>query len=96
MEKLKHCDITEKILGVAFEVNKFLGNGFKEVIYQRELAWDMSKVNLTFNREIEQDIYYKKLKEPIGARRAGFVVEGKILVELKAIKGLEDSTLLRC
>ena len=90
MEKLKHGDITEKIIGAAFEVHKFLGNGFQEVIYQRALAWEMSQVNLTFNREIEQDIYYKELREPIGTRRADFVVEGKVLVELKAKKELED------
>ena len=90
MKELKHKDITEKIIGSAFEVHKFLGNGFQEVIYQRALAYEMSQVNLTFNREIEQDIYYKELKEPIGARRADFVVEGKVLVELKAIIELED------
>lgn len=35
-------------------------------------------------------IYYKELQEPIGTRRADFVVEGKVLVELKAIIQLED------
>ena len=97
MEKLKHGGITEKIIGAAFEVHKFLGNaclavrqGFQEVIYQRALAWEMSQVELTFNREIEQNIYYKELREPIGTRRADFVVEEKVLVELKAIKELED------
>ncbi|MGB4904882.1 MAG: GxxExxY protein, partial [Saprospiraceae bacterium] len=35
---LKYQDITEKILGVSFEVHKYLGNGFQEVIYQRALA----------------------------------------------------------
>jgi GxxExxY protein len=89
-EKLKHKDITEKIIGAAFEVHKFLGNGFQEVIYQRALAWEMSQVNLTFNREIEQEIYYKELREPIGTRRADFIVEEKVLVELKALKELED------
>ena len=90
MEKLKCKEITQKIIGAAFEVHKFLGNGFQEVIYQRALAWEMSQVNLTFNREIEQDIFYKELREPIGTRRADFVVEGRILVEIKAIKELED------
>ena len=86
----KYGDITEKIIGAAFEVHKFLGNGFQEVIYQRALAFEMSKVGLAFAREIEQDIYYKDLQEPIGTRRADFVVEGKVLVELKAITELED------
>lgn len=50
----------------------------------------MSQRNLNFAREIEQDIFYKNLTEPIGTRRADFVVEEKVLVELKAIKELED------
>ena len=89
-DKLKYRDITEKIIGSAFEVHKFLGNGFQEVIYQRALAWEMSRAGLSFAREIEQDIFYKELQEPIGTRRADFIVEGKILVEIKAMITLED------
>jgi GxxExxY protein len=88
--ELKYKDITEKIIGASFEVHKFLGNGFQEVIYQRALAWELSKAGLTFAREIEQDIFYKDLQEPIGTRRADFVVEGKVLVELKATIELQD------
>ena len=84
MEKLKHKDITEKIIGGAFEVHKFLGNGFQEVIYQRALAYEMRMADLQFHREIEQEIFHKELEEPIGTRRADFVAEEKILVELKA------------
>ncbi|HUM51464.1 MAG TPA: GxxExxY protein [Chitinophagales bacterium] len=90
MSELKYKDITEKIIGSAFEVHSFLGNGFQEVIYQRALALEMGKVNLNFAREIEQDIFYKDMPEPIGTRRADFMVEGKVLVELKAISQLED------
>jgi GxxExxY protein len=59
---LKYKDITEKIIGAAFEVHSFLGNGFQEVIYQRALAWEMKLRGLDFAREIEQDIYYKQLE----------------------------------
>ena len=88
--ELKYKDITEKILGASFEVHKFLGNGFQEVIYQRALAWEMKQKGLEFEREIEQNIFYKDLPKPIGQRRADFVVEGKVLVELKAKVLLED------
>jgi GxxExxY protein len=81
--ELKHKDITEKIIGASFEVHKFLGNGFQEVIYQRALTFEMHKAGLEFAREIEQDIYYKDIEEPIGTRRADFIVEGK---------GLKDYT----
>jgi len=90
MGELKHKDITEKIIGASFEVHSFLGNGFQEVIYQRALAWELAQKELNYAREIEQEIFYKDLPEPIGTRRADFVVEEKILVELKAIKALED------
>jgi GxxExxY protein len=85
MPELKYKDITENIIGTSFEVHKFLGNGFQEVIYQRALAWEFSNAGLTYGREIEQEIFYKTLPEPIGTRRADFVVEGKVLVELKVI-----------
>ncbi len=88
--ELKYKGITQKIIGASFEVHKFLGNGFQEVIYQRALAYEMRTAGLEFAREIEQDIFYKELPEPIGTRRADFVVEGKVLVEIKAMIKLED------
>lgn len=84
-QDLRYKDITEKIIGASFEVHKFLGNGFPEVIYQRALAYELTKFGLNYKREIEQQIFYKDLPEPIGTRRADFVVEGKVLIEMKAI-----------
>jgi GxxExxY protein len=89
-EKMKYSDITGKVLGCGFEVHKYLGNGFQEVIYQRAMAYEMTRAGVAFAREIEQEIYYKDMRDPIGTRRADFVVEGKVLVELKAIIQLED------
>jgi len=60
------------------------------VIYQRALCLELNKAGLEYAREIEQDIFYKDYHEPIGTRRADFVVEGKILVEIKAVIKLED------
>ena len=50
----------------------------------------MAQAGRSYAREIEQEIFYKELQEPIGTRRADFVVEGKVLVELKAIIEPED------
>src|SRR5436190_13727478 len=85
MPELKYKEITEKIIGASFEVHTFLGNGFHEVIYQRALAWELAEAGLSYAREIEQEIFYKALQEPIGTRRADFVVERKVLVEIKAV-----------
>lgn len=62
--------------------------GFQEVIYQRALAIEMSKNGLSFEREMEMDIYYKN--ERIGTRRVDFFVENKIMVELKALINIEQ------
>ncbi len=59
------------------------------MIYQRALAYEMKKAGLDVAREIEQDIFYKELEDPIGTRRADFVVEGKVYVELKALTNLD-------
>jgi GxxExxY protein len=90
MTEWKYSDITEKIIGASFQVHACLGNGFQEVIYQRALAYEMNTIGLDFAREIEHDVFYKDCLEPIGNRRADFIVAGKVLVELKAITQLED------
>jgi len=81
-------ELTGKIIGCAIEVHKVLGNGFQEVIYQRALAIEMTKQDLAFSREHEMEIYYKG--QSIGQRRVDFFVDGKIMVELKAVVQLED------
>src|SRR6478735_2188761 len=88
MSELKYKDITEKIIGAAMKVHATLGNGFQEVIYQRALAIEMWHSGVLFEREYSMKIYYRG--EEIGERRVDFFVEGKIMVELKAIIQLED------
>ena len=70
------------------KVHNTLGNGFQEVIYQRCMAIELTKANLNFVREEEQDIFYEGMH--VGTRRADFVVEKLIIVELKAMINLED------
>ncbi len=81
-------EITYKIIGCAMKVHNTLGNGFQEVIYQRCLAIELEKATLSFAREIEQTIFYECID--VGTRRADFVIEGKVIVELKALINLED------
>lgn len=81
-------EITYKINGCAMKVHNTLGNGFQEVIYQRCLAIELTKAGLNFGREIEQTIFYEGIK--VGTRRADFVVENQLIVELKAVINLED------
>src|ERR1700690_1607506 len=81
-------ELTYKIIGCAMKGHNTMGNGFQEVIYQRCLAHEFTKAGLGFGREIEQIIYYEGIE--VGTRRADFIVESKIMVELKALIALED------
>lgn len=81
-------ELTYKVNGCAMKVHNTLGNGFQEVIYQRCLAIELTSAGIHFVREVEHDIFYKGL--PVGTRRADFVVEDEIIVELKAVIALED------
>jgi len=83
MAEYKYGDITEKVIGAAFRVHSILGNGFQEVIYQRALELELKAMTINYAREFEMPIYY--MDQQIGTRRADFLIEGKISVELKAI-----------
>ncbi len=87
-KKMTLDEITYKINGCAMKVHNTLGNGFQEVIYQRCLAIELKKAGLQFGREIEQTIYYNGIN--VGTRRADFVVEQQVVVELKALINLEN------
>lgn len=81
-------ELTYKVIGCAMKVHNTLGNGFQEVIYQRCLALELAKANVKFVREEEHPIFYEGTH--VGTRRADFVIEGRLTVELKAIINLED------
>ena len=65
-----------------------LGPGFQEVIYQRALYREMEQKGIQFGREVELPIFYKHWQ--VGTRRVDFLVNNKVVVELKAISTLED------
>ena len=81
-------ELTYKIIGCAMTVHNKLGPGFQEVIYQRCLAIEFERAKLHFKREKEQGVYYDGIH--VGTRRADFIVENKVVVEIKAKVKLED------
>jgi GxxExxY protein len=85
---MERDELTYKIIGCAMKVHNTLGNGFQEVIYQRCLAIELVKAGVSFVREQEHTIFYEGVE--VGTRRADFVVEGRLSVELKALINLED------
>ena len=87
-EKYKYSNLTAEIIGAAMEVHKILGNGFQEVIYQRALAIEFAERGLSFAREQEMQLEYKS--RDIGTRRVDFFIDGKVMLEIKAVTQLED------
>ncbi len=85
---MERDELTYKIIGCAMKVHNTLGNGFQEVIYQRCLAIELLKTELSFAREVEQKVYYEGAE--VGTRRADFIVENCLVIELKALINLED------
>ena len=85
MSELKYKEITEKIIGASFEVHKFLGNGFQEVIYQRALAWEFSQRGLLMHVKLSRKYFTKNCKNRLVQDVLILLWEGKVLVELKAI-----------
>jgi GxxExxY protein len=83
--------LTYEIIGCAMKVHNTMGPGFQEVIYQRCLAIELERAGLSFVREQEQTVYYDGIQ--VGTRRADFVVENQVVVELKALVQLEDAHL---
>ena len=79
-----------KILGAAFAVHRELGCGFLERVYQDALEYEFKERGIPYEREKKIQIMYKG--KPLGEPyRADFVCYGKIIIELKAVKTLEDT-----
>lgn len=78
--------MTHKIIGCAMEVHNQLGNGFQEVVYQRALSIEFNLSSITHQRELDMPLTYKGYD--VGTRRVDFFVEGKVMVEIKALEKL--------
>jgi GxxExxY protein len=93
VEKMEKDPLTYTVIGCAMKVYNTLGPGFQEVIYQRCLALELRRAGLSFAREIEHEIYYDDIE--VGTRRADFIVENVLTVELKAKFNLEAAFLIQ-
>ena len=80
--------LTGKIIQCAMTVHSEIGNGFPERIYQNALAIELTRAGINFSREQEIDVSYKGIF--VGKRRADFIIEGRIILETKALKELEN------
>ncbi|MBI1975159.1 MAG: GxxExxY protein, partial [Parcubacteria group bacterium] len=84
-------DLTYKIRGALFAVRKTIGLGHKEQVYHNALTVELSKVGLTFESKKNLSISYNG--KIVGTYQPDFVVEDKILVELKALPEIGRSQI---
>src|SRR2546428_1530618 len=85
---LRDSEITEPIIAAAIRVHRELGPGFLENICEEALAVEFALSGIQFIRQKPIVLFYKD--HQIGEHRLDFLVEDKIIVELKAISALED------
>ena len=82
-------DLTERIIGAAMEVHNTLHHGFLESVYEEAMAIELNLQKIEFERQMPVDVFYKgKVAKQFFC---DFVIEGRVLVELKAIKTLSDT-----
>jgi GxxExxY protein len=86
---LEHEELTGKIIGAAIEVHRQLGPGFIESIYEQALVYGLRKRGLKVEQQLETPILYDGSVE-IGKHRLDLLVEGEIVIDLKAISELLD------
>ncbi len=85
---LEHAELTEKIIGAAIEVHRRHGPGFIESIYENALAIEARKRGLHLRQQHAISVQYDGIE--VGKHILDLLVEDTIVVELKAIKDLED------
>ena len=75
-------ELSGKVIGAAMEVHNRLGSGFLESVYERALALELTGRQIPFERQVAITIMYKQ--EQVGDYRADLLVDGKIILEIKA------------
>jgi GxxExxY protein len=87
--RFKHKDITDKIIRVFYEVYNELGHGFLESVYERSLEIALNSLDLKVLRQIEIPVWFRG--KPVGDFTADMLIEGCVLLELKAARSLDSS-----
>jgi GxxExxY protein len=86
--ELRHREITDVIIAAAIAVHRELGPGFLESIYEQALAVEFALRGIAFVRQKPIPLFYRD--HQIGEHRLDFLVEDKIVLELKAVEALEN------
>ena len=91
MDKVIYKELSYNIIGSVFEVFKEMGYGFKERYYEDAIAKEFIRKNIKYKRQIPYKLMYKG--EIIGMYRFDFLVEDKIILELKRVDYYSKSNI---
>jgi GxxExxY protein len=86
---LKHSQLTEKIIGIFYDVYNELGHGFLESTYAEALVVALAEAGLGTVREVPVPVWFRGRK--VGQYYADLIVESVVLIELKAARTLETA-----
>src|SRR5579872_2934910 len=84
---LKHADLTERIIGVYFDVYNELGHGFLESIYEQALKIALTEAGLNVQRQVPIKVSFRQ--HTIGDFKADMLVDRRVLLELKAARCID-------
>lgn len=82
-------ELARAVIGAAIEVHKTLGPGLLEPIYENALATELTFRGIPFDRQVPISLVYKGVA--IGDARPDIVVADQLVVELKAVREIDDS-----
>ena len=86
MAEIIFKELSYAIVGAAMEVHRILGPGFLEAVYQKALAHELALRGIRFDQFKKLPVTYKGVL--VGDYEADFVIEGKIILEIKAVSKL--------
>ena len=84
-----HADLTEKIIGVFYDVYKELGYGFLESVYEQAMFIALRDIGLDVKRQVPVPVWFRG--HQVGDFQADFVIDGVVIVELKAARNLDTA-----
>ncbi len=87
-------ELTESIIGCAYEVSNKLGCGFLEKVYENALRIELTRSGLSVDQQFPIDVRYDGQK--VGEFVADLVVERTVVVEIKAVKRNDDVHIAQC
>ena len=87
--RLKHSELTEKIIGVFYDVYNELGHGFLESTYAEAMVGALTQAGLAAVREVPVPVWFRGKK--VGQYFADLMVDDSVLLELKAARTLESA-----